>query len=130
MRGGTAVGEVLFGQHNPSGKLPMTVPRSAGHIKSFYNYRPSAYHRGKFRFAASEPLFEFGHGAFEHAAMIVGSGGGQFAPRARQRQLERLPPGLCVPFLARQRTAQRRLVHRFRLLELDVLALEASGHQG
>jgi beta-glucosidase len=38
------------------------VPRSAGHIKSFYNHRPSAYHRGKFRFVASEPLFEFGHG--------------------------------------------------------------------
>ena len=42
--------------------MPMTVPRSTGHIRSFYNYRPSAYHRGKFRFTASEPLFEFGHG--------------------------------------------------------------------
>jgi beta-glucosidase len=62
MQGGTAIAEALFGRYNPSGKLPMTVPRSAGHIKSFYNHRPSAYHRGRFRFVASEPLFEFGHG--------------------------------------------------------------------
>ena len=77
-----------------------------------------------------EPLFEVGHGAFEHVAVTVGSGSSQLASRARQGQLERLTPGLRLPFLARQRAAQRWLVRRFRLLELDVLALEASGHQG
>jgi beta-glucosidase len=73
MQGGTAVAEVLYGQYNPSGKLPITVPRSAGHIKSFYNYRPSAYDRSQFRFVASAPLFEFGEGlsytSFQYRAL-------------------------------------------------------------
>lgn len=62
MRGGQAIAEAIFGVFSPSGKMPMTVPRSTGHLKAFYNHLPSAYHRGRFRFSSIEPLFSFGHG--------------------------------------------------------------------
>ncbi|MFH1198178.1 MAG: glycoside hydrolase family 3 N-terminal domain-containing protein [bacterium] len=39
---GKAIADVLFGDYNPGGKLPMSVPRSAGHVPCYYNYKPSA----------------------------------------------------------------------------------------
>ena len=57
---GQAVAEVLFGDYNPGGKLPITVPRSAGHLPAFYNYKPSA--RRGYLFDDVSPLYPFGFG--------------------------------------------------------------------
>jgi beta-glucosidase len=58
--GGTAVAEVLFGDVNPGGKLPVSFPRSVGQLPLFYNHKPTAL-RG-YLFDSNKPLFAFGHG--------------------------------------------------------------------
>jgi beta-glucosidase len=57
---GHAVADVLFGDFNPGGKLPISFPRSVGHLPVFYNYKPSA--RRGYLFDDVSPLFAFGFG--------------------------------------------------------------------
>ncbi|MDH3255096.1 MAG: glycoside hydrolase family 3 C-terminal domain-containing protein, partial [Acidobacteriota bacterium] len=57
---GTALARILFGDVNPGGKLPVTIPRSVGQLPMFYNHKPTA--RRGYLFGTTEPLWPFGYG--------------------------------------------------------------------
>jgi beta-glucosidase len=57
---GRALAEALFGDLNPGGKLPISIPRSVGHIPAYYNYKPAA--RRGYLFDDVTPLYAFGFG--------------------------------------------------------------------
>ncbi len=57
---GRAVADVLFGDFNPGGKLPISIPRSVGQVPTFYNHKPSA--RRGFLWDDVTPLYAFGFG--------------------------------------------------------------------
>ena len=58
--GGTAAADVLFGDYNPGGKLPITVPRSVGQLPDYYYQKPTA--KREYLGSTTAPLFPFGWG--------------------------------------------------------------------
>ena len=61
MYGGQAIAEILYGKVNPSGRLAVTIPRSAGQIQMIYNHKPSQYFH-PYAVTPSTPLYPFGYG--------------------------------------------------------------------
>lgn len=61
MYGGQVIAEVLFGDLNPSGKLPVTVPYNVGQVQTIYNHKWSQYSR-KFALSHTGYLYPFGYG--------------------------------------------------------------------
>ena len=59
-QGGNAMADILFGDVNPGGKLPVTIARNVGQLPVFYNAKPSA--RRGYLFDTTAPLFPFGYG--------------------------------------------------------------------
>jgi len=58
--GGTAIGEVLFGDVNPGGKLAVSFPRQSGQLPVYYNRRPTSFRN--YLDLTREPLWAFGFG--------------------------------------------------------------------
>lgn len=73
--GGTAIADVLFGEVNPSGKLPLTFYKSVDQLPHFENYDMEGH---TYRYFRGEPLFPFGHGlsytTFEYGKASVKNG--------------------------------------------------------
>jgi len=61
--GGNAVADVLFGDVNPGGKLPVSLLRTAGQVPTAYNRREASFsRRAHYAFTDRNPVFPFGHG--------------------------------------------------------------------
>ena len=80
-QGGRAVAEVLFGDYNPSGRLPITIPRHVGQLPVYYNCKPSKNYWIRHGWGKpyvdmdASPLYRFGFGLsytrFKYENLII-----------------------------------------------------------
>ena len=71
--GGTALADVLFGDYNPAGRLPVSVPRNVGQLPVYYNKKNPRGH--DYVEMSADPLYPFGYGlsytTFEYSGLTV-----------------------------------------------------------
>lgn len=75
-QGGNAIADVLFGDYNPAGRLPVSVPRHVGQLPVYYNQpRPVAHDYVEM---SAKPLYPFGYGlsytSFEYSDLSITAG--------------------------------------------------------
>ena len=72
-QGGNAIADVLFGDYNPAGRLPVSVPRHVGQLPVYYNKPAPAAH--DYVEMSAQPLYPFGYGlsytTFEYSDLSV-----------------------------------------------------------
>ena len=72
-QGGSAIADVLFGDYNPAGRLPVSVPRHVGQLPVYYNKPAPAAH--DYVDMSAKPLYPFGYGlsytTFEYSDLTV-----------------------------------------------------------
>ncbi|MEU6222494.1 glycoside hydrolase family 3 N-terminal domain-containing protein [Streptomyces sp. NPDC047042] len=75
--GGEAIAEIMLGHTAPTGRLPVSVPRSAAQLPVYYNHKDTEYR--SYVDEDAEPLYSFGHGltytTFEYGVPDIGPGG-------------------------------------------------------
>ena len=71
--GGTAIADVLFGDYNPAGRLPVSVPANIGQLPVYYNKKAPRPH--DYVEMSARPLYAFGYGlsytTFEYSNLVV-----------------------------------------------------------
>ncbi|NEU06912.1 beta-glucosidase [Flavihumibacter sp. R14] len=71
--GGNAIADVLFGDYNPAGRLPVSIPRSVGQLPVYYNFKNPAPH--DYVETGAKPQYSFGYGlsysTFEYSKPLV-----------------------------------------------------------